>query len=91
MAAIDEAIEDLESYKHPGQVPYLRITGQHIVIASTLRRQLLSETLTPQPSSSVHDTVYTVLPNTQMVCSLLASLFHVQGVHRNMIQISRRF
>ena len=44
MAAIDEALEDLESREYSGRIPYARVARKYGVVASTLRRRHLAET-----------------------------------------------
>jgi hypothetical protein len=48
MAAIDKALEDLESCDYPGRIPYAQVARKYGVVPSTLRRRHLAET---QPRS----------------------------------------
>jgi hypothetical protein len=39
MAAIDKALEDLESCDYPGRIPYAQVARKYGVVPSTLRTQ----------------------------------------------------
>ena len=58
MAAIDEALADIESRNHPKRVPYTQIAQKYGVVASTLRRRHLAETR-PRKLKHLHQQLLT--------------------------------